>query len=80
MENDLGTRSSSSHDFIVLVQESEGNKGVVLPGAASYVDCTVVERMEAGDHWLVYATIDFGKVVDAGAVSAVHHRKVGTNY
>ena len=52
----------------------------MLPGAASYVDCTVKDRMEAGDHYIVYAQIDFGKVVDSQAVSAVHHRKVGTSY
>ena len=53
---------------------------MVLPGAASYVDCTVKDRMEAGDHYVVYAQIDFGKVVDSSALSAVHHRRVGTSY
>ncbi len=62
------------------MQESEGNGGVVLPGAASYVDCTVQDRMEAGDHYIVYAKVDFGKVVDADVLSAVHHRKTGTSY
>lgn len=62
------------------LQESEGNGGVVLPGAASYVDCTVKDRMIAGDHYIVYAQVDFGKVVDPNALSAVHHRKVGTSY
>ena len=66
-------------EFTIAAQESVGG-GVVLPGAASYVDCTVADRMEAGDHYLVYATVDSGEVVDATAVSAVHHRKVGTSY
>ena len=63
-----------------MVQESEGNGGVVLPGAASYLDCTVQDRMEAGDHYIVYARVDSGKVVDPNALSFVHHRKTGTNY
>ena len=62
------------------LQESEGNGGVVLPGVASYVDCTVKDRMEAGDHYIVYAHVDYGKVVNGNALSAVHHRKVGTSY
>lgn len=62
------------------LQESEGNGGVVLPGAASYLDCTVKDRMDAGDHYIVYATVDSGKVLEESAVSAVHHRKVGTSY
>ncbi len=37
-------------------------------------------RMEAGDHWVVYARVDSGKVTAEGALSAVHHRKVGTTY
>ena len=53
---------------------------MVLPGAASYVDCTVADRMEAGDHWILYATCGSGKVVDDAALSAVHHRKIGTTY
>lgn len=66
--------------YTLCLQESEGNGGVVLPGVASYVDCTVKDRMEAGDHYIVYAQVDHGKVMDASAVSAVHHRKVGTTY
>ncbi|PPT10982.1 NAD(P)H-quinone oxidoreductase chain 5 [Geitlerinema sp. FC II] len=37
-------------------------------------------RMECGDHWLVYATVNSGNVFDADMKTAVHHRKSGTNY
>jgi flavin reductase (DIM6/NTAB) family NADH-FMN oxidoreductase RutF len=36
--------------------------------------------MEAGDHWLVYATVDNGKLLDDDGVTAVHHRKSGNHY
>jgi flavin reductase (DIM6/NTAB) family NADH-FMN oxidoreductase RutF len=36
--------------------------------------------MEAGDHWLVYANVLSGKVVNEEAQTAVHHRKVGNHY
>jgi flavin reductase (DIM6/NTAB) family NADH-FMN oxidoreductase RutF len=35
---------------------------------------------KAGDHWVVYATVDAGKVLDPDALSAVHQRKTGTTY
>ena len=36
--------------------------------------------MEAGDHFAVLASVVGGDVTDAGAVPAVHHRKVGNHY
>jgi flavin reductase (DIM6/NTAB) family NADH-FMN oxidoreductase RutF len=35
--------------------------------------------MECGDHWLVYAAIDNGAVLNDG-VTAVHYRKSGSFY
>ncbi|CAD7701125.1 unnamed protein product [Ostreobium quekettii] len=61
-------------------KESEKTGCVILPDAAAYLECTVAQRMEAGDHWIVYATVDGGKVQDDKALSAVHHRKTATNY
>jgi flavin reductase (DIM6/NTAB) family NADH-FMN oxidoreductase RutF len=53
---------------------------VILPGTAAYLECSASDRMDAGDHWIVYATVDDGKVTDESALGAVHHRKVGTTY
>ena len=53
---------------------------VVIHNAVSYLECTVKERMEAGDHWIVYATVEGGEVLNKDDVSAVHHRKNGSNY
>lgn len=52
----------------------------VLKDANSYMECQVVTRMEAGDHWLVYAQVLAGKVLDDVAPTAVHYRKVGNHY
>lgn len=62
------------------VEISEATGAVIIPQSAAYLECTVGQRMEAGDHWLVYATVDNGKVLDEGVDSAVHFRKVGTTY
>ena len=61
------------------VSEAE-NGCAVLPKAASVIECTVSKRMEAGDHWLVYATVNSGKVLSPKARTAVHHRKSGASY
>jgi len=59
---------------------SEENDCVFLKEAAAYVGCTIKDRLEAGDHWIIYATVDTGKVLTESAPSAVHHRKIGTSY
>lgn len=62
------------------VQISEATEAVIIPDCAAFLECSVSQRMEAGDHWLVYATVDGGKVLDEGVQSAVHYRKTGTTY
>jgi len=46
----------------------------------AYLECTVQSRMEAGDHWLVYATVDHGKVLNQDGVTAINHRKSANYY
>ena len=52
----------------------------VLKDAIAVLECTVKNRMECGDHWLVNATAEAGSVLDGDSVTAVHHRKSGTHY
>ena len=52
----------------------------VLPDALAWLECTVKQRMECGDHWLLYAEAQAGAVLDAGATTAVHRRRSGANY
>jgi len=56
------------------------NGSPILGDALAYLECTVTSRMEVSDHWIVYCTVDEGKVSDPDGVTAVHHRKVGTYY
>jgi flavorubredoxin/flavin reductase (DIM6/NTAB) family NADH-FMN oxidoreductase RutF len=53
---------------------------VFVEDAASYLECTVSKRMECGDHWVIYAIIDNGKLIKPDAVTAMHHRKSGNYY
>ncbi|MFB2881155.1 diflavin flavoprotein [Floridanema aerugineum] len=68
-------------DRFANVETEESKNGCpILTGALAYLECTVQNRMECGDHWLVYATADEGKVLQADGVTAVHHRKSGSYY
>ncbi|MBD2294748.1 flavin reductase [Anabaena sphaerica FACHB-251] len=66
--------------FAGLATEEASNGGVILNGALAYLECSVQSRMEAGDHWLVYATVNDGKVLNQDGVTAVHHRKSASYY
>ena len=63
----------------VETTETEGGQ-IVLEAAIAYLECTVKNRMDCGDHWVVYATVSGGEVTDNNAKTAVHHRKTGTHY
>ncbi|HEY9849447.1 MAG TPA: diflavin flavoprotein [Leptolyngbyaceae cyanobacterium] len=52
----------------------------ILTDALAYLECEVVSRMELSDHYIVYASVDTGRVSKADALAAVHHRKVGNHY
>jgi flavorubredoxin/flavin reductase (DIM6/NTAB) family NADH-FMN oxidoreductase RutF len=60
-------------------QEAE-NGCPILTGALAYLECTVESRIECGDHWVVYAVVDSGKVLQPRGVTAVYHRKSGGQY
>jgi flavin reductase (DIM6/NTAB) family NADH-FMN oxidoreductase RutF len=55
-------------------------KQPLLNEALAWLEGTVNQRMECGDHWLIYAEIKHGKVIKKNGVTAVHHRKTGANY
>lgn len=56
------------------------NGSPILTDSLAYLECQVASRMELSDHWLIYATVDSGRVSKADALTAVHHRKVGNYY
>ncbi|ELR99121.1 diflavin flavoprotein [Gloeocapsa sp. PCC 73106] len=52
----------------------------ILQDALAYVECTVSQRLECGDHWLIYAIAQTGKVFNTEGLTAVHHRQSGNHY
>lgn len=56
------------------------NGSPILADSLAYMECEVVSRMECSDHWIVYSTVNTGRVAKSDALTAVHHRKVGNHY
>jgi flavorubredoxin/flavin reductase (DIM6/NTAB) family NADH-FMN oxidoreductase RutF len=68
-------------DRFTDVATSEASNGCpILTDALAYVECQVANRMECGDHWLLYAIAQQGNVLQPDGVTAIHHRKSGTHY
>ncbi len=62
----------------VQVESTEG--GLILPDGLAYLECCVTQRMECGDHWIIYAIVENGKLLQSNGLTAVHHRKTASNY
>ena len=52
----------------------------ILSDALAWLEGCVEQRMECGDHWVIYAEIKNGNVLDHNGITAVHHRQTGSNY
>ncbi len=66
--------------FLGVAIEETANGCPILTDALAYLECRIANKMECGDHWLVYATAEKGKLLQSEGVTAVHHRKSGTHY
>jgi len=66
--------------FAGVDTEVAQNGSPILTGALAYLECEIEQRMECGDHWVIYATAENGKVLQQEGVTAVHHRKSGSHY
>jgi len=56
------------------------NGAAVLREACAFLECRIISRMDATDHWIAYAEVTGGSVAKKEAETAVHHRKTGTYY
>ena len=60
--------------------KAENTGLAVIPGSAAFLECEIKSKMDVGDHWIIYAEVNAGKVLDETAITALHHRKAGTHY
>ncbi|MEB3166689.1 MAG: diflavin flavoprotein [Cyanobacteriota bacterium] len=66
--------------FADLALESSPGGQPLLPEALAWLEATVSQRMECGDHWLIYAQVTHGGLLDADGLTAVHQRRTGAAY
>ena len=66
--------------FAGVATQITDNGVPVLSDALAYLECSVSNRLECGDHWIIYAVVDNGKLLQPDGVTAIHHRKSGNHY
>lgn len=66
--------------FAGVNSQTANNGSPLLTDSLAYLECTVGSRMECSDHWIVYSTVENGRVSKPESRTAVHHRKVGNHY
>ena len=66
--------------FAGIETQPASNGSPILTESLAYLECQVASRMELSDHWIVYSTVESGRVSNPDSLPAVHHRKVGNHY
>jgi flavorubredoxin/flavin reductase (DIM6/NTAB) family NADH-FMN oxidoreductase RutF len=66
--------------FAGLETKEAQNGCPILSDALAYLECAVQNRMDCGDHWVVYAVVENGHLLQQTGVTAVHYRKTGSHY
>jgi flavorubredoxin/flavin reductase (DIM6/NTAB) family NADH-FMN oxidoreductase RutF len=74
-------RFAPGSDRFAGVKTYDASNGcAILADALAYLECNVDSRMDCGDHWVIYSSVQAGRVAKAHGLTAVHHRKVGNHY
>ncbi|MBF2057354.1 MAG: diflavin flavoprotein [Cyanobacterium sp. T60_A2020_053] len=66
--------------FVNVEHDIADNGSPILNQALAYVECEVKNRLECGDHWVLYGVARAGKLLKDDGITAVHYRKSGTHY
>ena len=74
-------RFAPGEDRFVGLNTIEAENGCpILADALAYLECVVTDRMECGDHWVIYVVAENGKLLKENEVTAVHYRNSGSHY
>jgi flavin reductase (DIM6/NTAB) family NADH-FMN oxidoreductase RutF/flavodoxin len=63
----------------LATSDSPGHQPL-LDDALAWMEATVKQRMDCGDHWLLYAEAHHGGVLDPSGSTAIHQRRTGATY
>ncbi|MBD2204690.1 flavin reductase [Calothrix sp. FACHB-1219] len=72
--------SLGENPFAHLPTQTADNGCLILTEALAYLECTVQNQLECGDRYLIYAVVDKGEVLEHEGVTAIEHRKSGSQY
>lgn len=73
-------QQSSHEGFTHLKTRLAANGHPILTDALAFLECTIQNHMPAGDHQLIYAKVESGQLLAENGVTAVQHRKSGSQY
>lgn len=73
-------QQSSQDTFTHLDNYEADNGGLILTDALAYLECTVHDQLPASDHRLIYAHVQTGCLLESDGLTAVQHRKSGSQY
>jgi flavorubredoxin/flavin reductase (DIM6/NTAB) family NADH-FMN oxidoreductase RutF len=80
MKHFLKRFAPGSDRFAGIKTYAAANGSPILADALAYLECEVTSRLESSDHWIIYSTVQTGRVAQLDGLTAVHHRKVGNHY
>jgi flavorubredoxin/flavin reductase (DIM6/NTAB) family NADH-FMN oxidoreductase RutF len=72
--------SPGEDPFTGVKIEQAHNGAPLLSDALAYMECQVQNRLDCGDHWVIYAIAEEGKVLQTNGITALLHRKSGNYY
>jgi flavin reductase (DIM6/NTAB) family NADH-FMN oxidoreductase RutF/flavodoxin len=73
-------QQSTQSAFAHVAARLANNGSPILTDALAYLECTIENQMPVGDHQLIYARVDAGQLLADDGVTAIQHRKSGSQY
>lgn len=73
-------KEQGENSFAEVTTQTANNDCLILAEALAYLECTVQQRLDAGDCWLIYALVEEGNLLETQGITAIHHRKSGSQY
>jgi flavorubredoxin/flavin reductase (DIM6/NTAB) family NADH-FMN oxidoreductase RutF len=70
-----GGAVSGLDQYAPIQTDTAVNGCLILREALAYLECTIRDRIEAGDRWLIYAVVEQGHLLETTGVTAIQHRK-----
>lgn len=76
----FSAQQSTQTAFSHLNTRPAENGSLIITDALAYLECTVQAGIPAGDHQLIYAQVLTGSLLGSDGVTAVQHRKSGSQH